>query len=213
MSIEDYKIFPYVDEFFSDRPYYAVDFKRHLLPTVSLSKKIYRTSGRPDYIEYYHAGILMAKRYFTFIDDPNSGMVVYRKEDLCYIKNDDSEGDKFQIKIWQFNPADYQPDDTVYMAEERAQSRGFIISELKIIVYSAMQAVYPGEDSQQLGTRAGEFFNYHAAAISGFIQAGDKSLSTTMAQDMEPDHVPFLDASSGAPGVTVRQSIIAKVNF
>jgi len=213
VSIEDYKIFPYVDEFFSDRPHYAVDFKRHLLPSVSLSKKIYRTNGRPNYIEYYHAGIMVAKRYFTFIDDPDSKMVVYRKEDLCYIKNDDTEGDRFQIKIWEFDPTNFQPDDTVYMAEERAQSRGFIISELKIIVYNAMQAVYPNEDAQQLGTRAGEFFNYHAAAISGFIQAGDKTLSTVMAQDMDPDHVTFLDASSGAPGVSVRQAIIAKVNF
>jgi len=211
LSIDQYKIHDHVDDFFDDWPYYAVNFKTHLKPDVSFVKKVFRVNGRPTHADYTFGGEVLARKFFTFIDDPDSKMVVYRKEELCYILKDDNEGPKFKIKEWTVDLTN--PDDLVFMAEERAMSRGFMVSELKVIVYSAMQNVYPTETTEQIGVRAGEFFTYHGDQITSFIQTGDKSLSTTIAQDMEPDHVTFLDSSSGIPNTSVRQAIIDKVNF
>jgi len=212
MSLEEYRIFDHVDDYFNDRPYHSIDFKHHLKEGLVLKKLVTReANGRPTVAVYSHNNENVAKRTFTFIDDPNSSLVVMRTEHMAFIKTDGTEGPSFLIKSWTVDLSN--ADHKVFMADEREMGRKFIINELKILVYGAMQAVYPNEDSVQLGTRAGEFFGLHASVIDQFIQTGDKSISASMAQDMDPDHTTFLDASSGIPNVSVRQAIIAKVNY
>jgi len=212
MELSDFKIYDLVDDAFTGLSYYNLDLTKHLQENLVLKKLVTReANGRPTHAMYSSGGVDMAKRTFTFVDNPESSLVIMRTEHMSFIKLDGSYGPSFLIKSWTVDVSN--SDHLVFMASEREMGRKFIINELKILVYGAMQAVYPNEDLVQLGTRAGEFFGLHASVIEQFIQTGDKSISASMAQDMDPDHTTFLDASSGIPNVSVRQAIIAKVNY
>lgn len=211
MELSEFKIHSLAEEFFTDLPYHSFNFSKHLQENITLTKDLTReTNGRPDLATYTFGGEQMLKRGFLFIDDPGSELMVFRQESVSLTLLDGSDGPWFVVKTWTANPL--KPEHLVKMAEERETGRSFIINLLKLVVYNGLKMQFQTDTTAQIGVRSGEFFTFHGNDIRAFIQAGDRTLATSIMADMETEHA-FLDLSSGIPGKMIRQYIADKVNF
>jgi len=211
-DLDDYKISSLVDNMYNDFPCNMIDFKRHLQPDKALNKKITMgAEGRPIKSEYFNGSDKVAIIYFTFQEDANSGLVTDRKEELVYIKNDDTEGPRILIKhkIYDLTTVG----DGVLAMEERVMGRTTIINEMKATILAILQTNNPTFTTIQCIGLVKPFWDENDQELRDFIDLGTSGFKdAVVAVDLNTTSYTWLSYLA-APGVTTKDYIIGKLTY
>jgi hypothetical protein len=207
-----YKIYSLVDQSVRDLSHNMIDFRRHLLPNISLIKKLTtKPDFRPDFADYEHEGVKYARLKWTFVNIPNSAFMYSRKEEIAYYLNDGTLGEYFTKKLDVYDMQN-NAYDRITVINERKQSRISILDDIKTICISIIQALNPSFTEQDVYDNGGLFWSHFSASIDSYKETASNQFALVMANE-QGEEFNWLDTPlPGAGGATLRQYIVAKVS-
>jgi len=215
-KVSDLKIFPHIDPSFDDLHSNSLDFKRHLKGNIALNKEsCMLPNGRPSCSEYYLNGVLMAKIYFTFESDEDTNLVTDRREELVYIKNDETETPKALIKHKEYDP-DLLTDGILVM-EERVRSRQNILEGLKTFLAGYLQAAIV-QDLDYIINLIDPYWEAYDYKIGSFVRTGHSAWrDSLLADDLSAYStwidLPVVDGQGNPVAATVKQYMINTLTY
>jgi hypothetical protein len=204
LDISEYKIGAYVDEQYDDLPCHLVDFRRHLKPTIALQKDvtINQSDMRPIEAVYSYLGVEVAKLRWTFSVDANN-LMTHRKQEICYILNDGTDGDWFikEDQAFDINRQDHRN----LVVSERETSRHSLINDIKIVVIGMLQSTRPAENPYELG---GALIQLHSSSIDAYTQTGSSDFADAITND---SITVWLDDVIDGQGTTIRDYVLSRL--
>lgn len=204
LDIENYKISQYVDPQYDDLPCHLIDFKRHLIPTVALSKRVSidEVSMRPIQAVYSYAGEDLVKLKWTFSVDAMN-LMTHRKREICYVLNDGTYGDWFCIEDQSFDMN--LPHQRNQVIAERETSRHALINDIKTVLLGILQVTQPTENPIELG---GQMIKEYSSEIDSFVQTGSDQFKTAVINDIT---FAWLNDIIDSNGTTIRMYILSRL--
>ena len=216
--MEDLKIFPLIHSSKEDQPWELMrDPRQWLKPDVVVSKIMeYRTDGRINKADYVYRNpggddFTIACEKWEYVDDPDSGLFMTRSSELVYMKNDDTQTDPIQLTYDQNDPT--SEDMRVLSSEEKRRGRIHILSDVKILSMSALANVYPEETTIQIIGRGGDFWKHLGEDFAQYVETGAFDIVSSIQNEDPAGPYSWLDAASGFPGLTIRQFMIARIQY
>jgi hypothetical protein len=171
-----------LEERYKNYTFNSVDFKRHLVPSAALNKKVTKMAdGRPEKAEYFldenGQKVLMATIFFYFILDVN-GLVSRRSEHLQYEKK---QGGKTQAAVIKDKNYDFSnPFDAATVLGERQDGRSSIIAEIKATLLGVLSVANPNLSVLQIVSLGILFFDEKDDLIKHFIELGTEEFKTDL---------------------------------
>ena len=218
---------PLLDVKFRKLNYNSIDFKRHLLPTVALNKKVLkRTDGAPHKSEYYVKGVhLNTDKNSTYLDDED---VLVAEIEFGYILGEDDKLQRRRTEYLRYRRADKWTGDIIIkdkvfdlsdlndfaiVIEEREQGRKSLISEIKSMLLGVLSATNPTLSTKEVIALGLPFFVFYKDAINAFTEMGDDTFRDALtATDLGTTPYSWLGVPI-APSVTLRDYMVAKLTY
>lgn len=206
LDIDQYKIKNIVSPLFDDTPVNLLDFTLHLQPHIALDKRLTRDSSfRPEYAFYNYNGENYARRRFRF-DFATNGLIMRRREYLCYYHLDGSEGEEFLIKDRTFNHGDAEQFQQALA--EQINLRKDIVAHIKTVISQVVAAANPMYSLAEIIIVTDPFFQELTSERIAFVEIGSHDYSNKVKEiDLSSTPHSYL-AAEVAPGVSLRDYIV-----
>lgn len=226
-DLEQFIIFPLIEETFDSWPYWCIDFTIHKKINVSYEKNVTMLpNGRPSVAVYTYikseypdiTGKEVARITWEFEDSPTTGLFSSRKEFVSFKRKPDAFtdpanewSDPFMIKETILNPT--RAYDQIKAMEEREKGRKNVISEVKLIVFGfLMQAKLMSRVDALF--QSAIFFDLHSENINLFIETGSDNILSGLSSDTSTS---WLDDIAGvlpdSTPLTLRMLILSKLDY
>jgi hypothetical protein len=208
--VEDLKIFPLLNERFNDYVHHELDFARHLLPTVALTKDVsYHPNGRPITSEYFNSdGVKVCQIRFEIASNSADNLMTDRKEWLSYVKNDGSLTSEFLIKWQAIDPIKH----AALRIGERKKARQWILEDIEIMVAGVL-AVALSKTIPEIEALTDNYFIAYQRHMEFFVKKGNAAwLESLQNDDLSAYSSWMLDIPAWG-GQNLKTYLIARLSY